>query len=329
MPIVASSFRPAWFARGGHAQTLWAALLRRHIPLETRRERLELPDGDFVDLDWHGPHGSGRIVLLLHGLQGSIHSPYIRGMMRALAGAGIRCVLMHFRGCSGESNRLPRGYHSGDTADLSFLVERLGERERSARIAAIGYSLGGNVLLKWMGETGRENPLDVAAAVSVPFELGLCADHIGCGRSRIYQTHLLRSLRRYALQKVSGGAGCSPIEPRQIARLRTIRDFDQQITAPLHGFVGADDYYHQSSCRQYLARITVPTLILQARDDPFMPTGVIPGERELSSAVILEVSECGGHVGFVAGNNPLSPVYWLENRLPRFVSSMLGRARPG
>lgn len=329
MPIVSSSFRPAWFARGAHAQTFWAPLLRRPVACTDYRERLELPDGDFVDLCWSGPPRAGDepIVVLLHGLQGSVNSPYARGMMRALERAGLRSVLMHFRGCGGEPNRLPRGYHSGDTADLAFLIDRIRERYPAAPLAAIGYSLGANVLLKWLGETDSANPLTAAAAVSPPFELGACADRISRGLSRIYQWHLLRSLQQMVGMKMRCMKFDPPCSIEALARLRTIREFDDRITAPLHGFKSADDYYMRSSCRQYLARITVPTLIVHACNDPFTPPQVIPTEPELPPCVHMELSNDGGHVGFIAGTRPWSPRYWLEERLPEHLVSIFKRDR--
>ncbi len=319
MPIIPGDFRPAWFARGGHAQTLWAALLRRPIRLASSRERLELPDGDFVDLDWCGRSQAGPLVVLLHGLQGSILSPYVRGMMQSLETAGLRSVLMHFRGCSGEPNRLPRSYHSGDTADLAFLIARLRERNPHTPLAVIGYSLGANVLLKWLGQTGAANPLSAAVGVCPPFELASCADRLAHGLSRIYESHLLRSLKAMAGHKARQGLPDLPIIHQEIRRLRSLRDFDHRFTAPLHGFDSADDYYHRCSCRQFLPGITVPTLVIHARNDPFMPRHVIPTEQDLPPCVRLELTDDGGHIGFIGGTCPWSPRYWLEERVPRFL----------
>lgn len=331
MPIVESSFRPAWFARGGHAQTLWAPLCRRPVRINVRRERLELPDGDFVDLDWCHESGRGPLVVLLHGLQGSLRSPYVRGMMRALAGSGLRSVLMHFRGCSGEPNRLLRGYHSGDTADLAFLIDRLRDRYPDAPLAVVGYSLGANVLLKWLGETAEANPLAAAVGVCPPFELGACADHITRGFSRVYQSHLLRSLQRLVTQKARHALDAQfdlPIDITQVRLLRTFREFDHHVTAPIHGFDSAADYYTRTSCRQYLGGIAVPTLVLHARNDPFIPRHVVPDERDLSGSVRMELSDDGGHIGFVGGARPWSPNYWLEARVPRFLQSSINTGSP-
>jgi len=189
-----TSFKSAWWLNNPHLQTLWPALLRQPIKnLMLTRERFELPDGDFVDLEWSG-EGEKPLVLILHGLEGSIESHYAKGMILALNQQGWRAVFMHFRSCSGEPNRLPRSYHSGDTGDLDVIVRALRAREPRVPLAAIGFSLGGNVLLKWLGETGENNPLVAATAISVPFELHKTITRINQGFSRIYQKHLLRCL---------------------------------------------------------------------------------------------------------------------------------------
>ncbi len=310
-------FKPAWWLANSHCQTLWAVLFRRQIKnLFPRRERIELIDGDFVDLDWVGT-GSGPIVLILHGLEGSIESPYAQGMLQAISNQGWRGVCMHFRSCSGERNRLPRAYHSGDTSDLAEIVQRIKQREPHTPLAAIGFSLGGNVLLKWLGETGEQNPLIAAIAVSVPFELSLAATRINQGFSRIYQWKLLHSLYKKIKWKFQSQA--APITIPSLKQLRTLRDFDHHITAPLHGFMDGEDYYTQSSCRQYLKNICVPTLLLQSKDDPLVGNKSLPAHHEMPSRVRLELSEKGGHVGFVSGNFPWKSFYWLEHRVPLFL----------
>jgi predicted alpha/beta-fold hydrolase len=315
-------FKPAWWLRNPHLQTIWPALCRRKIknfPLV--RERIELPDGDFLDLDWMDKEKNTPIVLILHGFEGSIDSHYAKSTLRSLKQHGWRGVFMHFRGCSGEPNRLTRGYHSGETSDLANVVRILREREPTVHMAAIGYSLGGNVLLKWVGETGSNNPLNAAIAISVPFNLHMAADSIQNGFSRFYQWYLLKSLRARLFNKFQSVP--SPIDPELITEARNIRDFDNVFTAPLHGFVDANHYYDISSSRQYLRDIAVPTLIVHAKDDPFMCAEVIPAAHELSPEVRFELSEQGGHVGFVTGNNPLKPEYWLEKRIPEFLQAFL------
>ncbi|MGE0384713.1 MAG: hydrolase [Gammaproteobacteria bacterium] len=310
------AFRPAWFLPGPHLQTLWAALARRRTRLAVRPERLELPDGDFVDLAWTGPD-AGPVAIVLHGLEGSLDSPYAHGILAALAGAGWRAVLLHFRGCSGPPNRLPRSYHSGETGDLALLVSILRARHPQRRLVAVGFSLGGNVLLKYLGEHGAGAGLERAVAISVPFDLADAADRLDRGFSRLYQRRLLLSLKQRARLK----AALFPrhIDAATLAPMRNFRDFDDRVTAPLHGFAGADDYYRRCSSRAFMSAIAVPTLVLHARDDPFMTPRAIPKPEEISPSVRLEISAGGGHVGFVAGRVPWRPVYWLEHRILRFL----------
>jgi len=317
-----AAFKPAWWCRNPHLQTLWPVFFRRHLRPRLRRERLELPDGDFVDLDWT-QNERGPIVILLHGLEGSSRSHYARGMLNTLPRHGLRAVLMHFRGCSGEPNRLARAYHSGDTGDLDFLVRTLKAREPETPLAVVGYSLGGNVLLKWLGEQGTHAPVDCAIAVSVPFLLHESTKRMQRGFSRLYQWHLMRNLRTAVARKAQHQP--LPVPVQELARLRNFHDFDDRITAPLHGFQGAMHYYTASSSRQYLSRIRVPTLIVHAADDPFMHQQVVPEPGELSATVELDLQHHGGHVGFVDGRLPWRPRYWLETRIPAWLHRHLTR----
>lgn len=311
------SFKPAWWLPGPHLQTLWPTLCRRELKnIVLKRERFELDDGDFVDLDWTEKK-EGPIVLILHGLEGSVNSPYAKGMLHAIQQQGWRGVFMHFRGCSGEMNRRPQSYHSGDTKDVANIVTVLLEREKCHRIAAVGFSLGGNVLLKWMGEVGNHNPLCAAVGISVPFELSKTATRIQQGFSRIYQQYFMRTLCRKVRDKFETRP--APIELPTLEELHSLREFDDKVTAPLHGFASAEDYYQKSSSRQFLKNIAVPTLLLQAKDDPFMTTDLLPEMNELSPHVKLELTEQGGHVGFVSGTLPWRAEYWLERRVPEFL----------
>lgn len=314
-----NAFKPAWWLRNPHLQTLWPHLFRRSIrKLNTRRERLELPDGDFLDLDWLGAENNGApIVIIMHGFEGSINSHYAKGLMYELSQQGWRAVFMHFRGCSGDHNRLSRAYHSGETTDVQYVVKTLLKREPNAPVAAIGFSLGGNVLLKWLGETGEKNPLIAAIAISVPFDLTVAVVRINQGFSRIYQKYLLNCACRKLKDKYTSNPG--PVNIACFEKIKTIHDFDDCVTAPLHGFANADEYYRKSSSRQYLRGIKVPTLLIHAKDDPFMTADVLPTEDEVPSPVMLEVSDGGGHVGFVSGNFPWRPEYWLEKRVPLFL----------
>src|SRR3989344_1105439 len=263
-----------------------------------------------------GAAGTGNPLL-----ERSSDSPYARGIMQAIERRGWRGVIMHFRGCSSEPNRLARSYHSGDTGDLSHFINTLRRREPRTPLATVGFSLGGNVLLKWLGKAGGAAPLRAAVAVSVPYVLRGAAERLNHGFSRLYQWQLLRSLRGTVVEKRRRIK--LPLNIQDLSTLKSFRDFDEYVTAPLHGFDGADHYYTVSSSRQYLKGITVPTLLLHARDDPFMTEKAIPGQNELSESVVLEVSTHGGHVGFVAGAWPWRARYWLEERIPAYLGQYL------
>jgi predicted alpha/beta-fold hydrolase len=318
--IVLSRFKPAWWLTNRHAQTIFPTFFRRRPTLPLRRERLELPDGDFADCCWVGG-ATGPIVIVLHGLEGSIDSSYANGIMKLIEHLGWRGVVLHFRGCGGEPNRLSSGYHAGKTGDFDFLVTRLRAEEPDTPLAAVGFSLGGNVLLNWLGEQGRDAPLEAAAAVSVPFEPGAAADTVERGLSRIYNAWLLRSMRRSTSRKFQRIAAPFPLP--ELSTLKTFRQFDDAVTAPLNGFRDAADYYGRTASRAVLHRIAVPTLILQSRDDPVVGRAAIPKEDELSETVTLELSDGGGHVGFVAGRRPWAPEYWLETRIGEYLQARL------
>jgi len=324
---IKQDFKPAWWLPGAHLQTLWATLARRRLQIPRKIERLELPDGDFLDLAWVG-NGQGPLILVLHGLNGSIESPYLK-IFQAIEQRGWRGVLMHFRGCSGEPNRLARSYHSGETGDLQYVIDELKRREPQTPLWVLGYSLGGNVLLKWLGETGAKpgpklelSPIHAAVAVSVPFELAKTADKLNSGASRFYQWWLLRGLNAAHQHKFKTISPATSLEGK-LKKPRTFWEFDEAITAPLHGFDSAADYYHQSSSRPYLSSIKIPTLILHARNDPFTSLSALPNEQDISLAVTLEITDAGGHLGFVAGKNPYKPIYWLEDRILDYFQSQL------
>jgi predicted alpha/beta-fold hydrolase len=319
--IHTADFKPAWWLPGPHLQTLWPVLVRRQPRPSLRRERLELPDGDFLDLDW-AQGNEGPIIVILHGLEGSSQSGYAQGLLHTVAARGWRGVVLHFRGCSGEPNRLAPSYNAGHTHDLAYVIACLCHREPLVPLACVGYSLGGNVLLKWLGEVGREAPVQAAVAVSVPFLLELATRRLGQGFSRLYQAYLLYHLRASYRGKRHLQAQL-PVPIEDMARLKDFYRFDDQVTAPLHGYVDAHDYYTRASCRPYLKAIRVPTLILHALDDPFMLPEAVPTAAELADSVILELSLHGGHVGFVTGPSPWRAVYWLERRIPLFLAERL------
>ena len=320
--IKISHFKPPWWLSNPHVQTIWPLLLRqrRYPPVKT--ERLELPDGDFIDLVWTRSEGNNPIVVILHGLEGSYRSHYVPGLLRQLQSAGFRCVVMHFRGCGGQPNRLDRAYHSGDTGDVAYLVQEIKKREPQMPVFAVGISLGGNVLLKWLGQSGADNPLSAAVAVSVPFQLDISADTLNTGVARLYQRYLLRNLVNNVTRKFAGRS--APFDLHRLAKVKSIWAFDDLVTAPLHGFNGAAHYYAVSSSRQYLRTITRPTLIIHAQDDPFMTPQVIPQEDELSESTTLELSKQGGHVGFIANGSAFKLTYTLDSRVKDFFIHQLG-----
>ncbi len=309
---LSSGFKPAWWLPGPHLQTLFPHLFRKRNLPTLRRERIELADGDFLDMDWSENRG-GPLVLLLHGLEGSIRSHYATGLISSLRGCGLQVVLLNFRGCSGEPNRLARSYHSGDTGDLDQVLRRFQAQVPQRLLYAVGVSLGGNVLLKWLGENQDQSRIQKAVAISVPFELNTAALRLEQWFSRVYQAYLLRKLRRSTRSKAQRMA--LPIDVSGLSLIKSFREFDDRVTAPLHGFDGVDDYYRRSSSRPFLKNIKTPTLILHARDDPFMTPSAIPQEDELGPGVQLEVSESGGHVGFVGGSLPWKPHYWADRRI--------------
>jgi len=319
--VTTEGFTPAWWLPGGHAQTLWPVVFRRRHPLTLRHERIETPDGDELELA-HLPERRGPRVLVLHGLEGSLHSHYANGLLHALRQAGFNATFLFFRGCNGRPNRLPRAYHSGDTGDIRFVIETL-RADGRAIDAAVGYSLGGNALLKYLGEEGHSAPLRAAAAVSVPYRLADAAQRLQHGFSRLYQAHLLASLRRAYKRKFT--LMPSPLKV-DVDRLKSFRAFDDQVTAPLHGFRGVEDYYQSASCRRYLPSISPPTLLLHARNDPFMYPDTAPTPGELAPDTRLELHTSGGHTGFVAGS-PTRPGWYAEQRILRFLRESIGRDR--
>ena len=310
-------FKPAWWLRSPHLQTLWPVFFKKRHKLDLKNEQVELDDGDFIDLCW-SKKTSGKSVLVLHGLEGDINSHYINGILYRLEQAGFRPVLMHFRGCSGRVNRLARAYHSGETGDLAYIVEYINKVTGSYPYATIGFSLGGNVLLKWLGETGENNPLKKAVAVSVPFRLHDAAIRLEQGVSKIYRQHLLVSLRKTYIEKFKQLE--SPLDI-DVTQLKSFWDYDDKVTAPLHGFSGAQEYYDKCSSRQFLKRINVHTRIIHSADDPFMFKSTAPEEKELNCNIEFLLTKNGGHVGFVSGSNLLKTDYWSEDKIIEFISS--------
>jgi len=321
-PVADAAYRPPWWCRNRHLQTMWGPLFRRgRLPL--RRERVDTPDGDFVDLDWaDGPAGA-PLLLVLHGLEGSTRSVYVTGLLREGRARGWRGAALNFRSCSGEPNRLPRFYHSGETGDLDHVVGHLLRREPALRIGAVGVSLGGNVLLKWLGEQEAAAPRQLVAAVgiSVPFDLVGCARVLDRGFSRaVYTANFMRSLRRKVLDRERVYPGF--VDVVRARRARTFAEYDRVVTAPLHGFADELDYWTRSSSGPYLARLRRPTLLLNARDDPFVPPGALPDPAALPPGVRAEFPSRGGHAGFLDGL-PWRVGSWAERRAVAFLATLL------
>ncbi|XKE47420.1 hydrolase [Halomonas organivorans] len=299
-----------------HVQTLLPRLLGCPS-LELVREELPLPDGDFVELAWVAPApmaASAPVFVLFHGLEGSVDSPYARHLLEAAHRRGCRALLMHFRGCGRRPNRRPRAYHSGDTADAHWLLTRLARRYPRAPRVACGVSLGANMLLKLIAEDADEaSGLVGAIAIAPPVDLAGSADTLNRGFARLYQRHLLASLKAKVAPRLAAGELPLALSPAALAGLGTLRDYDDAVTAPLHGFADAADYYRRASAGPRLAELDLPTLILHAEDDPFMPPGMYDG-LSLGPGVRLETAPHGGHVGFVEGRRGRLN-HWLSRRV--------------
>lgn len=321
-----SQFRPQWWIRNAHLQTMLPTINRRKLVIPTFGERLELADGDFLDLAWteipttdnHKP-----IVIVFHGLEGSVESPYVKGIMRAVKEKGWIGVVMHFRGCSHEPNRLARAYHSGETADADYVIELVANRYPSAPLFAVGYSLGGSVLTHYLAQKGKYSPLTATSVVSAPLLLAESAERIKKGFSKAYQRRLIKRLQRSVISKFDRlDMSILDLSIAQIKKLNTFLEFDDRVTAPLHGFKDALDYYEQCSSIDHLTNIETPSLYIHAIDDPFLTKKVIPEAEKMSTKIRFELSEFGGHVGFVYGSL-LKPKYWLEERIPNWFQEFL------
>jgi hypothetical protein len=318
MPAAIPYHAPKWLP-GGHAQTIYPLLIKPR-PHPYRRERWETPDRDFIDLDWNDAGAAGDaapLLVLFHGLEGDSNSHYALSLMHGLTAAGWRGVVVHFRGCSGEPNRLPRAYHSGDSEEINWILQRLKHDHPQRQLYAAGVSLGGNVLLKWLGERGAEASqlLGGAAAISAPLDLSACGHHLARGFNRVYSRHFLSTLKPTAAAMLARFPDL--FDARRLRAVATVYDFDDLVTGPLHGFAGADDYWRRASSKPWLPAIALPTLVLNARNDPFMPAQVLPRGDEVSRQVRLEFPREGGHVGFVSGSLP-GHLEWLPQRLLHF-----------
>jgi len=326
---------PAWLP-GGHVQTIYPVLFVPRPSVAYRRERWDTPDGDFIDLDWVDQESAGSsqrsarsaspdsspgtpspLVVLFHGLEGSARSHYATALMAALRAAGWDGVVVHFRGCSGEPNRLRRAYHSGDSTEIDWILRRMRLLRGCAPLYAVGVSLGGNALLKWLGEqrNAAMPVLAAAAAVSAPVDLRAAGDELGVGFNIVYTRSFLATLKRKTLNKL--GSFPDLCDRSLVVGARTLREFDNAVTAPVHGFRDTDDYWERASSKPLLGSIAVRTLMINACNDPFMPAQALPGPHEVSSAVSLEFPASGGHVGFASGRFP-GNCSWLPSRLLDF-----------
>lgn len=328
-----SSYRAPRWLPGGHAQTIYAALLLPRAPVAYRRERWDTPDGDFIDIDWLDERSAvsdqrsaksrsdkAPLVVLFHGLEGSSRSHYTLALMAALRSRGMRGVAVHFRGCSGELNRLPRAYHSGDAREIDWILHRLRVQNAEAPLFAVGVSLGGNALLKWLGESGDSATavVNAAAAVSAPLDLMAAGEALGQGFSLLYARVFLATLKVKAQAKLDRHPGL--YDAACVRAASTLREFDDLVTAPLHGFKNTDDYWTRASSKPGLKNVRVTTLVINAKNDPFLPAAALPGPGEVSGTVTLEQPEHGGHVGFVTGPFP-GNLHWLPQRVLGFFGA--------
>lgn len=318
---VTSSFKSPWWLPGGNLQTIYARVLARNYAVAYQRQRWDTPDGDFIDLDWvNRQAGTDRLLVLFHGLEGCSRSHYALSLMEMAQKMGWRGVVPHFRGCSGEINRLARAYHSGDAAEIDWILRRLRRKNPDCEIYVIGISLGGNMLLKWLGEQGAvaTTVVNGAVAVSAPMDLPAAAAVLDFGyRRAVYTSRFLQSLREKVLAKIATHR--LDIDIDAVRGCSTFRQIDDLYTAPIHGFKDADDYWTKASSKPWLKHIRVPTLLLNAKNDPFLPVDALPTRTQVSESVTLEFPNSGGHVGFVRGAFPGS-LRWLPQRIADFFA---------
>ena len=318
--LAVAPYRAPWWLVGGHAQTIWPTFVRRP-EVVFRRERVTTPDGDFWDLDWvDAPGGSPNapLVVLFHGLEGSSESQYARALMAALTELGWRGVIPHFRGCSGELNLLPRAYHSGDHEEVGAMLAAIRSRVNADTVIhAAGISLGGSALLNWLGRAGTAAAEMLASAVAVSTPLDLTAAGLDIDRvlNRIYAWHFLWTLKPKSRELARRFP--AKLDQDRVRRVYSMYAFDDTVTAPLHGFAGTLDYWKRGSSKPWLREIAIPTLVLNAKNDPFIPGATLPGPSEVSACVVLEQPDEGGHAGFLVGPFP-GRITWLPQRMLQF-----------
>ncbi len=319
MPPSPPPYRAPRWLPGAQLQTVVPALWSSGgARVALQRERWTTPDGDFVDVDWLVPRRpAAPLLVLFHGLEGSSSSHYSRAVLAACADAGWNCAVPHFRGCSGEDNRAPRAYHAGDFAEIDWMLERFAA-QHPGPVHAAGVSLGGNALLRWAQESGQTagQRVRAVAAISTPLDLAAGGRAIASGLNfQIYTRVFLRTLKPKALRMIARHPGLA--DARRVRAARDLRAFDDAFTAPVHGFVGAADYWAEASSRPRLGRLRVPTLILNARNDPLQPAAVLPRADEVPANVVLDQPWSGGHAGFAQGGIP-GRLDWMPRRLLHF-----------
>ena len=334
MPVHAQSYDAPWWLPGGHLQTIYSALFTVVPQVSYKRERWETPDGDFIDVDWlidvdeQAPAAAnistadGPLVIFFHGLEGNSERHYVRSLMGELQRKGWRGIAVNFRGCSGEPNRLPRAYFAGDSTEIDWILRRVRAQYPATPLFATGVSLGGNALLKWVGEQGAHagEVIDAVVTVSAAMDLQAMGNTLDQGGfNQFYTDHFLHSLKKKAAYKLEQFPGL--FDREAVNNVKTLREFDDLVTAPLHGFKNTDDYWTRASSKPHLIDIRIPTLLIHARNDPFLPETALPAPAEVSSSVTLEFSDEGGHVGFISGPFPGKHA-WLPERILAFFSEV-------
>lgn len=317
MPLLDSTYRSPLYLPGGDLQSIIPAISRIVSGIKYRRERIYTPDQDFIDIDW-ADHESARIALIIHGLEASSDTPYVKGMAKTLLAAGFRVAAMNLRGCSGEINAQVRSYHSGSTDDVSIVIDHLLKDKKCESLMLIGFSLGGNLVLKYLGEVANLPPaISRAVTISVPCDLEACAVHLDSRIPFLYRDRFLRTLKQKAIARI--GRLPFPITKNRIRNIRTFVEFDDCYTSQLYGFKDAADYYKQCSSKQFIPSIQVPTLILTAMNDPFFTPACFPFEAcRKSSTVFLETPADGGHVGFCI--DLFAGIYYSEIKTLDFLT---------
>lgn len=318
---VKNDFKPSWWCRSAHAQTIFGSLTRAHPDIPFQRERMEAPDGDFFDVDWMYGKPQSPLVIVLHGLTNSSNADYVHTLLEKIQEKHWQAVAINARGTTGV-NRLPVMDNSGRTGDLDFLVKKILERKMTSTIYVVGYSAGGNKTLKWLGEIGDSIPeVKKAAAVSVPYDLEKTTANLDKGFDKhVYTRLLLKDLKKNAYEKEAQFPGV--FDHEKVKKAATFKEYDGEVTAPIHGFKDAHDYWYQSSSERYLDQIKTPTLLIHAKNDPFLSEKDLPLDKIAASPFLtLILTKDGGHVGFVTGSVPFRQGKWLENKIVEFLES--------